>query len=304
MFGSQDVQYLGFIVTPSNVAINPHETKAIEDWPTPTSKKDMLSFFSRVNYYRRSIKNCSGIAKPLTELTMNVLFVPSKNDQDAFKNLLQKVTTAPSTAHISTRLSRHSSHRCIKNAIGAVLEQDGPDGRFHFTHLERGGRELCRTRPRTPSYRGHIKSVEMLPTWTQFNHTHRSQFVEVLETQHHLLSRQVRWLERLVWFDFTAISLKRKSNHVADALYRQPKDIPKNTEYSRDLLENVLQKTFETNAISIGIADPSIVKKLVNEYAQDSELENVYRNPADLFTGKTSSFTGKTIFTCREDSLD
>ncbi len=66
--------------------------------------------------------------------------------------------------------------------------------------------------------------------------------------------------------------MKEKSNHVADALSRQGKYIPKNTQYSRDLVENALQKTFETNAISRTIAYPSIVKELVNENAKDSEF--------------------------------
>ncbi len=66
----------------------------------------------------------------------------------------------------------------------------------------------------------------------------------------------------------------------------QQENIPKNTEYSRDLLKNIMQKTFETSAISRTIADPSIIKRLVNEYAHDPEFENVYGNPADLFTLK------------------
>ncbi len=106
------------------------------------------------------------------------------------------------------------------------------------------------------------------------------------ETQDHSSPRQVRWLERLVEFYFTIIPVKWKSKHAADALSTQLEDIPKNTEYSRDLLKNIMQKTFETNAISRTIADPSIIKRLVNEYAHDPEFENVYGNPADLFTLK------------------
>ncbi len=82
------------------------------------------------------------------------------------------------------------------------------------------------------------------------------------------------------------------------------KTSPKNTEYSRDLLKNVLQKTLETNAVSRTIADPFSVKNLVNEYAQDPDFGNVYRKPADIFPVKTISFTGKTSLASREDSLD
>ncbi len=66
------------------------------------------------------------------------------------------------------------------------------------------------------------------------------------------------------------------------------KTSPKNTEYWRDLLKNVLQKTLETNAVSRTIADPFSVKNLVNEYAQDPDFGNVYRKLADIFTVKNN----------------
>ncbi len=96
--------------------------------------------------------------------------------------------------------------------------------------------------------------------------------------------------------------MKCKSLHVADALYRQPKGIPKNTEYSRTLLKNVRKKSFETNAMCRTIADPYIVDKLVNECAQDRKFDNVYRNLAVPF--KTSFFTVNKNFASHEDSLD
>ncbi len=54
--GSQEVEYLGFIIKPSGVAINPHVIKSIEDWPINTSRKDIKSFLGIFNYYRRSMK--------------------------------------------------------------------------------------------------------------------------------------------------------------------------------------------------------------------------------------------------------
>ena len=74
-FGAQKVDYLGFILRPSGVAIDPHKTKAIEEWPKPENKKEVHSFLGLVNYYKRFIKNCSDIAKPLTALTKDVVFV-------------------------------------------------------------------------------------------------------------------------------------------------------------------------------------------------------------------------------------
>ncbi len=94
-FGAQEVDYLGFIIRPSGVAINPHKTQAIEQWPTPRSKKDVQSFLGLINYYRRFIKHCSKISKPLTERTKNVPFAWHSDAENALAKLKKKVTTAP-----------------------------------------------------------------------------------------------------------------------------------------------------------------------------------------------------------------
>jgi hypothetical protein len=75
VFGAQEVEYLGFILKAGKLAMNPNKTSAIEVWETPTSKKELQSFLGLVNYYRRFIRNCSKITKPLTELTKNVPFI-------------------------------------------------------------------------------------------------------------------------------------------------------------------------------------------------------------------------------------
>ncbi len=79
------------------------------------------------------------------------------------------------------------------------------------------------------------------------------------------------------------ISIKGKSNQVADALSRQSKDLPNTAEYANDLLQKALNKTFQTNAISTIIPGPSIVKQLEFEYAQDSEFSEIYKDPKNPF---------------------
>ncbi len=84
----------------------------------------------------------------------------------------------------------------------------------------------------------------------------------------------------------------------------QPEDIPKNTEYSRYLFKNALEKSLDINSIAISIADPSIVYNLLSDYARDREFDNVYRNPAVILSWKISSFTVKTNFVFRDVGVD
>ena len=43
------------------------------EWPAPTKATEVRSFLGTVGYYRKFIKNFSGIAAPLTELTKDTV---------------------------------------------------------------------------------------------------------------------------------------------------------------------------------------------------------------------------------------
>ncbi len=104
-----------------------------------------------------------------------------------------------------------------------------------------------------------------------------------LQTQDHLPPRQEGWLERLVEFDFSIVPIREKSNEVADVLSIQSKDSPSTQEYSQNLLKDILEKTFQPNAISTTITGPIIVQKLGKEYAQDPEFQKIYKEVISPF---------------------
>ncbi len=63
------VPFLGHIVSRQGVGMDPAKTEAIEQWPTPTSVKDVRAFLGLASYYRRYIPGFSTGAAPLTNLT-------------------------------------------------------------------------------------------------------------------------------------------------------------------------------------------------------------------------------------------
>ncbi len=198
-FGAQEVEYLGFILRSDGVAINPHKNKAIQEWPIPKSKKDVQSFLGLINYYRRFIKNCSKVSKPLTELTKDVPFVWNERSAEAFKALKEMVTTAPILQAFREDLPVIVTTDASKKAIGAVLEQDGPDGRrtVAFTSRTLNAAEQ--------NYAAHdlelLGIVDTLRAWRCYLHgrkfiVHTDHYpLRYIQTQEHLSSRQVRWLD-------------------------------------------------------------------------------------------------------------
>jgi hypothetical protein len=48
----KEIQFLGHIVTPNGIKVDPSKISAIKDWPRPKKLKDLQSFLGLANYYR------------------------------------------------------------------------------------------------------------------------------------------------------------------------------------------------------------------------------------------------------------
>ena len=68
-FLKDQVDYLGFEVSPRGIQASPKKVRAIIEWPKPKSVHDVRSFLGLASYYRRFVRGFSGMARPLTSLT-------------------------------------------------------------------------------------------------------------------------------------------------------------------------------------------------------------------------------------------
>lgn len=62
-------EFLGYIVSPEGISIDPKRAKTAQEWPEPRTVRDIRVFLGFMNYYRRFIADFSKVALPLTELT-------------------------------------------------------------------------------------------------------------------------------------------------------------------------------------------------------------------------------------------
>ncbi|KAI4905114.1 hypothetical protein NFI96_020918 [Prochilodus magdalenae] len=68
-FDVPKVSFLGFIVSKGTLAMDPAKIRAVQDWPRPSSLKEVQRFLGFANFFRRFIRNFSAVAAPLTTLT-------------------------------------------------------------------------------------------------------------------------------------------------------------------------------------------------------------------------------------------
>jgi len=69
--------------------------KAIKEWKTSTKIKEVESFLGFANFYRQFIKNFSHMARPLNELKSKKECKWEEEQQEAFKELKEKITRQP-----------------------------------------------------------------------------------------------------------------------------------------------------------------------------------------------------------------
>ena len=84
-FAATMIEYLGMIVKPGQLAMDPVKLNGIAQWPTPSKVKDIRSFLGFTNFYHQFIPNYSTLARPLINLTKkNLPWNWTSSQQQAF----------------------------------------------------------------------------------------------------------------------------------------------------------------------------------------------------------------------------
>jgi hypothetical protein len=121
-FHVKKVEFLGYIVSTEGISMNPEKVRAVLEWPTPESVKDVQSFLGLANFYRRFIKGYSHTAAPLTDLTKKLEeFQWSDKADRAFRTLKDAFTKALVlvTFDLEKRITVETD--ALDYAIGACL---------------------------------------------------------------------------------------------------------------------------------------------------------------------------------------
>lgn len=242
-FEQKEIRFLGFIVAPDGIRMEPERVSTIRDWPTPRNVREVLQFTGFANFYRRFIEGYSRIAAPLTNLTKghewarkgskadeaaNARFVWTDEAQTAFETLKKRFTTGPFLKHFDPELPLRVETDASNFAISGILSQKQRDGHWHpiayFSRKLQG-----------PETRYETHDSEMLAIVEAFRHWRHylegsAHTVSVL-TDHNNLTyfmttkelnrRQARWAEKLSAFDFD-IEHRPGTTNPADAPSRRP----------------------------------------------------------------------------------
>uniref|UniRef100_A0AC35F203 Integrase catalytic domain-containing protein n=1 Tax=Panagrolaimus sp. PS1159 TaxID=55785 RepID=A0AC35F203_9BILA len=136
--GKQELCYLGHVISERGVELGKDKVDKVKNFPVPKTVTQVRQFIGLASYHRKFIQGFSVIASPLVALTRkDTKFCWGDSEQAAFDTLKEKLISAPILAQPDYEAAIGGSKPFIiwtdacKTGIGAVLTQEGIDGRPH-----------------------------------------------------------------------------------------------------------------------------------------------------------------------------
>lgn len=254
-FAQPQLEYLGHVISAAGVATDGSKIQAVQDWPTPTTLKQLRGFLGLSGYYRKFIQQYGTMSKPLTELLKkNTPFVWSPLVHTAFLALKQALIQAPVLAlpDFSKPFTLHTDASGI--GIGAVLSQNGHPIAYLSKTLN----------SRTQAYSTYekeclalIMAVEKWKSYLQHQkftiYTDHKSLIH-LEEQQLTNSIQHKAFCKLLGLQYQVKYKQGTANGAADALSRKSQDQ-------------------ELSAVSI--SKPKWLEMVVESYASDPEAKKL-----------------------------
>src|SRR4030095_7025515 len=258
-FSVQEISFLGFVISPQGISMDPDRISTISDWPIPRSVTDIQVFLGFANFYRRFIDGYSRVVVPITSLLKKgKQFEWSYGAQEAFDRLKQLFISAPILRHFAPNLQSTLFTDSSGFALSGIICQPH-DGRLHPVafwsrkcnpaecNYDIHDREMLAIVESMKHWRHYFEGAKF-PILVRSDHKNLERFM----TTKILNRRQARWAEILSGYDFVLDHIPGTKNP-ADGPSRRP-DYAENVEPpSGALIPNSALRLLPPSSLPLGV---------------------------------------------------
>uniref|UniRef100_A0A8R1DX66 RNA-directed DNA polymerase n=1 Tax=Caenorhabditis japonica TaxID=281687 RepID=A0A8R1DX66_CAEJA len=246
-FARKELEFLGYIIGREGLKPNPRKVEAIQSFPVPKTPTAIRSFLGMIGYFRRFIRNFSGIASPLHQLTeKDKEFIWTDKHQAAFETLKASLLSPPIL--IGPNLSKPfiiETDESLMAVAGVLLQRNDAD---QLQAIAFASRKLNKAERNYPPIEAEALAIVfslqhfrqyILGTHVQVVTDHKP--LTSLLRRKDLNGRLQKYQLSIQEYDLEIIYRAGKANVIADALSRYFKDEvkePKTTVYSTQLQIN------------------------------------------------------------------
>ncbi len=284
-FIRQEVNYLGFVLTPFGLKTSEEHVRAVREYVAPTDVRGVRQFLGLASYYRRFIPSFAKIAHPLHALTRKgAVFDWNEDCQEAFEKLKQVLSDSPVLAFPSFNLEFVLETDASGVGLGAVLSQKQQDGKLHPVAFA--------SRALSPCEKNYgITDLETLAVVWALSHfrsylygqevvvyTDHSAVCSILSSPHNS-GKHARWWMRVHCGGVKSLQIRHRSgreNTNADALSRSPTGRPV-LEGSDDEVIMQVQSEDVSDLLKLAPEDQPIIQSdvLATEQRKEAKLQAI-----------------------------
>ncbi|WMV39249.1 hypothetical protein MTR67_032634 [Solanum verrucosum] len=210
------VDYLGHVITSTELAVDPFKIDAIQQWATPKSIKEVRSFLGFAGYYRRFIIQFATIASPLSDLLKNNGFQWTNQAQQAFEELKCRLSSTPVLALPNFDEDFHLETDVSGVGIGAILSQRKHPVAFY-------SQKLCPRMQKASTYHKEMYVItQAVAKWRQYLLGRRFTIFTDQQSLKNLTNQMIQTLKQQKWLDLQRF----KDRNQLPASLLQPLSIP------------------------------------------------------------------------------
>ena len=226
-FLRKEVAYLGHIISKEGVRPDPRKLKAVQDFPTPTTQKNIQQFLGLVGYYRRFVPDFTTKAKPLINLLgKGIKFKWTEEQDQSFKQLRNELCQQPILQYPDFSKPFIVTTDASDYAIGAVLSQGeiGNDLPIAYASrsLNKPEKNYSATEKECLAMVYAVRYFRPYIYGTPFTLVTDHRPLVWLHSVKDPTSRLMKWKLRLLEYEYRVVHKSGKTNKNADALSRNP----------------------------------------------------------------------------------